>query len=169
MRYNGFTLIEVLVAMTVFALILLVSVSAFVYALDLQRRAFNIQQAEENANFVFESMTKEIRISQIIAPLDNSLCPAMPDAMLTIKNSSDETVRYYLDAGNIIREVNGTKTTINSNTIQFSRFDFCVAGATEQDRRQPRVTILAALQTTATKHQAGIEMQTTLSFRELSD
>ena len=167
MRNYGFTLIEVLVAMTVFALIMLVSVSVFVYALDLQRRAFNLQQGIENANFVLESITKELRISEIAAPFTDDTCPASPMTVLAVTNTAGESIRFFLENGNVIREVNETRTTMNSNTIAFSRFDFCVSGA-ESDVRQPRVTIRAVLKTTNTKNPASVDIQTTLSLRMLS-
>ncbi|MEK7583464.1 MAG: type II secretion system protein [Patescibacteria group bacterium] len=165
MKQYGFTLVEVLVSMMIFSVIMLVSVSSFVYALDLQRRAFNLQQAEENANFILESITKELRVSAITSPLADS-CPV---ATLVIQHPDHGEVEYSLVGTDIHRKVGETDTIMNSNTVKFSRFDFCVAGATTKDSRQPRVMIRLSLTTTNTNRQASVDLQTTLSLRELSN
>ena len=75
-KSGGFTLVEIMVAFLIFSIILTVFSSVFLSSSQLQKKAFNIQQAEENANYILESMAKEIRVSKISGPDTN--CPSSP-------------------------------------------------------------------------------------------
>ncbi len=160
---SGFTLIEILAAIFLFSLLVLVASSAFISFLNLQRRAFNIQQAEENANFVMESMAKEIRVSQIIGP---DACAANT---LNIIHPVNGNITYSLSGNAIHRNVSGTDSVISSNAVQFTNLAFCISGTATGDSIQPRVTIIASLKSTKTSQQAAINFQTTVSQRLLSN
>ncbi|OGN28792.1 MAG: hypothetical protein A3A33_03360 [Candidatus Yanofskybacteria bacterium RIFCSPLOWO2_01_FULL_49_25] len=166
---KGFTLVELLVAILLVSIIMTIGASVFVQALDLQRRAFNIQQAEENASFVLEAMAKEIRVGVVTVPVSDSDCPATPSATLTITHPVNGTVSYSLVDTDIHRIVNGVDTVMNSNSVQFVRLSFCVTGVGVGDSKQPRITVIASVRSTATKQQITADIQTTISQRALSD
>lgn len=151
----------------IFSLLMVLMSGVFVSSLDLQRRAFNIQQAEENANFVLEAMAKEIRVSQIGGPDTN--CPTTPAATLSITHPVNGNITYSLSGNVIHRNVNGTDSVMSSNTVEFTRLSFCISGTPTKDQKQPRVTIIASLRSTKTKQQATIDIQTTVSQRYLSN
>ncbi len=163
----GFTLIELLVATFIFGIIMVIVGSAFVNSINLQRRALNIQQAQENANFVLEVMAKEIRVAQINTA--DTSCPATPANTLNVTHPVNGTIIYSLSNGKIHRNVNGVDSKISSNTVEYTRLQFCISGTTSLDDRQPRVTIIASVKSVKTKQQATIDFQTTLSQRTLSD
>lgn len=164
---SGFTLVETMVVSLLFSVIMVLMGGAFVSSLDIQRRAFNIQQAEENAGFVLESIAKEIRVSQIGGP--DTACPAAPATTLSLIHPVNGNITYTLSANAIHRNVNGVDTIISSNTVQFTRLQFCISGTPIDNRQQPRVTIMGSLRSTKTKQQATIDFQTTLSQRFLSN
>ncbi len=163
----GFTLIEILTAFLIFSIILTVFSSVFLSSSKLQKGAFNIQQAEENANYILESMAKEIRVSKISGPDTN--CPSSPATSLSITHPVNGNIVYSLNGTSVQRTVGGTATTISSNTIEFTRLQFCISGTPIGDQKQPRVTILASIRSKKTQQQAGIDIQTTVSQRFLSD
>ena len=150
-----------------FSVVLVLMGGIFVGSLELQRRAFNLQQAEENAGFTLESMAKEIRVSQIAGP-DNA-CPGAPATILNLTHPINGAVTYSFSGNAIHRTVNGVDSVISSNTVQFTRLQFCISGTPVDDRQQPRVTIIGSLRSTKTKQQATIDFQTTLSQRFLSN
>lgn len=162
-KQNGFTLVETVVALLIFAILMTIVGSAFVNALNLQRRAFNIQRAVENSNFIVESMAKEIRVSQINGP--DSGCPASPGSSLSINHPVNGSVTYGLSGTSIIRNGN----VINSNDVEFTSLKFCVSGTPANDQRQPKVTIIAGIKSLDTSQQAVINVQTTVSQRFLSN
>ena len=164
-KNTGFTLIETLAAIWIFSVVMVLMSGIFVTFLDLQRRAFNLQQAEENVSFVLESMAKEIRVSQIAGPDTN--CPDSPAASLNITHPVNGNITYSLSDGAIHRNVGGTDSVINSNSVQFTRLAFCISGTANDDNIQPRVTISGAVRSVKTRQQAIIDFQTTLSQRPL--
>lgn len=164
---EGFTLAETIITLFIFSVLVTIIASTFISALDIQRRAFNIQQVEENANFILEAMAKEIRVSTLGTPDTN--CPSSPVASLSITHPVNGSVAYSLSGTDLIRTVNGIQTTVNSNVVQFSYLKFCVSGNTNPDQKQPRVTIIAQIKSANTKKQATIDIQTTLSQRLLQE
>jgi len=164
---SGFTLVEMMVAFLIFSIILTIFSSVFLSSSQLQKRAFNIQQAEENANYVLESMAKEIRVSKISGPDSN--CPSSPASTLSITHPVNGNIVYSLNGTSVQRTVGGTVTTISSNTVDFTRLQFCISGTPTEDKKQPRVTILASIRSKKTQQQASVDIQTTVSQRFLSD
>lgn len=163
----GFTLAETLVTVLIFSIIVIIIGGTFASVLDTQRRAFNIQEIEENSNFLLEAMAKEIRVSTINSP--DSDCPVSPATVLDITHPVNGSIRYSLSGTAVQRTVNGAITTISSNLVEFTRLQFCISGTGATDQKQPRVTILAGIRSANTKQQATIDVQTTLSARLLQE
>ena len=164
----GFTLIETLLVILLFSVLVVLMGGVFVGSLDLQRRAFNLQQAEENASFVLETMAKEIRVSQIAGP-DTPNCQFSPTPTLSITHPINGNIVFSLSNNSVHRNVNGRDSVISSNTVHFTRLGFCISGASVNDNRQPRVTIVAELRSVKSRQQATIQFQTSLSQRFLSN
>lgn len=166
---KGFTLIEMLVAMTVFSILVILVGTVFVHMLNLQRKAVNIQQTEENATFVLESMIKELRVSVIAPEVTDSNCPTSIDTTLSITNQDGDAVRYYLEDGYVVRELNGIKYTISSNVVTFQYLGFCISGALTGDGKQSRITLLAKVKNTSSDQQSAFDIQVSISPRYLND
>lgn len=164
---SGFTLVEMMAAFMIFSIILTVFSSVFLISSKVQKRAFNIQQADENANYILESMAKEIRVSKISGPDTN--CPSSPASTLSIAHPINGNIVYSLSGTAVQRTVNGTITTVSSNTVDFTRLQFCISGTPIGDQKQPRVTLVASIRSKKTQQQATVDIQTTISQRFLSD
>jgi len=163
----GFTLVEIITAFLIFSIILTVFSAVFLSSSSVQKKAFNIQQAQENAGFVLESMAKEIRVSKISGPDPD--CPSSPAASLDITNQYDQYVTYSLSEGAVRRTVDGVGSIISSNTVEFTRLRFCILGTLVGDGKQPRVLIIAGIRSKKTQQQASVDVQTLVSQRFLSD
>jgi prepilin-type N-terminal cleavage/methylation domain-containing protein len=59
---NGFTLLEMIVAVGIFAVAAVIAVGALVRITGLNRQAQTLQTAMNNAGFALESMSREIRV-----------------------------------------------------------------------------------------------------------
>ena len=166
MRQRGSTLLEVLIAIFVFAIIMVIATSVFVYSLNLQRRAFNLQKVQENVNYALDLMAKEIRVSTISAGSDNVNCST--SSPLTITHPDFGSIQYYLSGANLMR-VGSTSAQINSTAVEFISFSCSVKGTATADGLQPRVTIKAKAQSVVSNQQVSMEVQTTITPRVLSD
>lgn len=166
-RFAGFTLVETLTTVTIFSLVVVIFGAVFAQAINIQRRAFNMQQVSENAQFVLESMAKEIRYSQIAGASNN--CPSGSTTSLSIIHPVNGAVTYALSGTAIQRTVGGNQTLVSSNTVEFVSLRFCLQGIEGGDQRQPRVTILAKARSRNALQQETIDLQTTVSQRLLND
>ena len=61
-KNNAFTLIELMVATTIFTIVMLMGVGSLVTSSNSAKRAQKLQIAVDNVNFAMESMTREIRM-----------------------------------------------------------------------------------------------------------
>ncbi|OGZ33754.1 MAG: hypothetical protein A2Y98_03225 [Candidatus Portnoybacteria bacterium RBG_19FT_COMBO_36_7] len=159
---KGFTLIEVLVATAIFVTVLMVTVSIFLMAIKNQRRSFEIQNLQDNARFIIERMSKEIRMGEFkdvdVGEGENK--------NLSIFNQENKPIKYQFHAdGNIKRNDEsepGTPQPINSSQVKVTGKFYLV----NVDDKQPRVTINMTLTpVTETTNSPKITVQTTITMR----
>lgn len=163
----GFTLVEILTTALIFSLVVTVFSSTFISSSRLQKHAFNIQQVQENASYILESMAKEIRVSKISGPDTN--CPSSPASNLVIDHPINGRIVYSLSSSAVHRNVNTQDSIISSNAVEFTRLQFCISGTAIGDGKQPRVTILASIRSKNALQRASMDIQTTVSQRFLTD
>lgn len=166
MKENGFTLIELIVAVFVFSILVFMAGGTFVGALAVQKRALNIKKAEENAKFILELMAREIRVANPITTADTG-CPGV--SSFSFRHPVNGTIEYFLSGSQVHRRVNGIDTVISSPDADVSRLSFCVSGNGSNDDRQPRVTVILGLKAVNAAEADAFDLQTTVSQRVLSD
>jgi prepilin-type N-terminal cleavage/methylation domain-containing protein len=167
---QGFSLIELLIAATVFTFVASGVTGLFVGALNIQRRATNIQRIEENALFVLESVAREIRVSRVTSG-DTVCVPLDPvgTRTLTIEHPVNGIVTYQYrtlaGTGSITR--NGEAMT--ADDVSVTAFAFCVSGS-GADNEQTRVTMPITLESVDGPANARAEtsLQTTVISRDLT-
>lgn len=159
MKQKGFTLIEMLTAMSIFVLVSGLLLGLFFSSLNLQRRAFSSRDLQDNAKFILDLMSKEIRTGADFSLLGTEL---------RFTNDRGVSVRYGL-SGAAIQRWNGVSyETLTSTTANVNRLDFLLFGQGANDG-QPRVTIILKINPTANLPAPSLETQTTISSRELDD
>lgn len=156
---KGFTLIELLVAMSVFIIVIMVVLGLFSAAIKAQRKAFAMQDAQENARFLMEFMAKEVRMSTINNSTSTNLILTRPDG---------STVIYAIIGGKIERTSSLSSGPISSDEVYITG-TFYIEGVDSEDGLQPKLTIALKIKTTGTKveERAEINIQTTLCQRNL--
>ena len=166
----GFTLVETLVAMAAFAILVTLVGGVMIGALGVQQRAAAVQQVEENASFILETMAKEIRVATLTST-EAADCSASTLQFTRIDpvTTASQDVQYRLSGTDLQRTVNGTATIINTSAIQFTNLRFCILGRGISDHLQPRITIIASVKTKDANQSATMDIQTTLSQRFLND
>lgn len=167
---RGFSLVELLVAASVFTFVMIGVSQLFAQAMDLQRRASGYQKIQENALFVLESIAREVRVSEIQGASGCS-------STLTIEHPTNGTVEYSLEAdvtgkiGTITRSSTangGGAQLITSADVSVAKLQFCISGA-EIDNEQARVTIPVTFQAVSGKAvgRVAVSLQTTIVSRDL--
>ncbi len=158
---RGFTLIEVMVAVTIFAIVMMVGVGALLSLVATNKRAQAINSVMNNLNAALEDMSRTIRVGTTYH-CETSPTPPPPATLAVTKDCSggsgkllafesaegdpndptDQWV-YRLNGTQLERSTsagaNGTWVAITAPEVSVTSFDFYVIGSTRSDGVQPRV------------------------------
>ncbi|MDD2753087.1 MAG: prepilin-type N-terminal cleavage/methylation domain-containing protein [Candidatus Portnoybacteria bacterium] len=163
---NGFTLIELLVAMAIFSVVILTAVSIFTVGMGGTKKIFGQQAVQESGRFILESISKEIRMSEVNG-LNGTLLASLPDglsgpyASLRIINADKQTIDYIFNEAD--KQVSRAGSVLNPNDINASGKFYLL----KNGNLQPRITVILGLASkTEEKYRAAINLQTTASSRE---
>lgn len=191
-KLKGFTLIEILVSLSVFTVVITIAVGAFLSLLGASKGVQGEQSVMTTLTFVLDSMTREIRTGKSYYCNTRSALTGAPAASSTVRDcengsdglsiiesgssitagASSKRVAYYFDSTNnsIMRRVgNGTPQSIVSDGISISDAQFFVTGTdrlspANSNINQPTVTIVIEAQD---ETGATSTLQTTVTQREL--
>lgn len=163
MKQQGFTLIEIIVAIGIFTAVITMALATFLNISNIQRKAGALRATNDNLNFALEVMSREIRSGKDYC---DSLCSA---SSFNFTNSQDETIVYKLNNFSIERSVNGeTFLSLTSPEIKIDNLTFIVMGESAGDKKQPRVTIILNGSSVDPKiAELKLNIQTTVSQRRL--
>jgi len=150
-KKRGYTLVELIVAVGLFALIMLLASGAYLMMISLNRHAQGIATGINNLSFAVETMTRDIRTGTAYScgqSLGLGDCEN-GGSSFTFKNSNDVEVTYMRgvqegtngSVGDITQ--NGAILTDPSvNITDITGLVFYVTGTSKTDGEQPRVTIV---------------------------
>lgn len=170
-REDGLTLIELLMAMSLFALTSTVIVAVFLSMVSGHRRSLNAITLDNAAYIAIETIAKEIRTGGYFSCTSNC-------EVLSFTNYRGQDVSYKRTInvnGNYQVEktcsgagcASGMVTPSNIN-ISYLKFD--LEGIGRPDNMQSKITIVLTAQTPAgipAKYQRTLNLQTTISSRNL--
>lgn len=158
-KNKGYTMIELLVALSIFVIVVVVVLGLFSTAIKGQRKVISQQNVQENARFLLEFMAKEIRMSTITSGNGTS-------GSLTLIRSDGDSVTYSVVSGKIYRN---SGQVSSDEVMVIGNFYVEGVGAGISDNQQPKVVIALEVQGVGTKaeEQSKINIQTTLSQRNL--
>lgn len=176
---GGFTLIEILISITIFAIVMVVAVGALVTIIDANRKSHSTQLAVNNVNAAVDHMSWEIRngsdyycIDEDGDPItDPNNCDAGDDIQAFGFKASDGSDRQYkLVNGRIQRIINDGDTlqtadlTSHAEEVTISKLNFSLMGNGED--AQPAVTItVEGIAGVNEKTDSHFNIQTTVSER----
>ncbi len=172
--YSGFSLIEVLVSVSLFVIIIMSATEIFRLVIDGQRNAIASQNVQESLKYFFEVTGKEVRM----AIKNDGSCPGAVGEIfnfstnsygdvLSFKNYYGECVTYQLALDlpsntqrfQIVRDSNSG--FISPRKIQLSDLKFVV-----NNTGQPIVTIrVQASALDDSRFQSQLEIQTSIASR----
>ncbi len=118
---RGTTLVEMMIAFSVFGILIAITVSSFKQSLELQQLSTMLLEAHDSVGLLFEQISREVRTS---GTDERERLSATPDS-ITFMHQDGYEVTYALSGGEITRSVDGQTpepvTSSNAN-IQIERF-----------------------------------------------
>lgn len=188
---KGFTLIEVLVSVSIFAIVMTVATGAVFSIVSANDKTHSLKSVMTNLNFALDSMTRNIRVGTAYRCMDSSKSivsdPTYGDCVTgnvglhftsNITNGTDAGTfpleySFALDSngiGRIYRQFIGpdlSPVPITAQEINITNMKFYVVGSATGDGKQPKMVIVIQgyAGTGATKSSFNIE--TTVSQRSI--
>ncbi|MDD5626689.1 MAG: prepilin-type N-terminal cleavage/methylation domain-containing protein [Patescibacteria group bacterium] len=169
---TGFTVIEMLVAMAVFALALVAICGIFLSITKAQRKNSIDQKVQFEASHALETIAQTVRRYGI----DYSGSINNPASSLVLVRQDKESITFFKGGDNKLKMQIGTAAAENilSNQVKVDDLKFWIVPVTDPfvsggTNEQPRVTIVLSLSqsknTAKPEEQASIRVQTTITQR----
>lgn len=127
---RGFTLIELIVAVTIFIVVVAITSSIFVNSLKTQRQVVALMAANDNASMTLEQMAREIRTGQAFRT--NS-----QHDRLDFINAAGQTAAYAL----VDHAITKNNQPITASNVRVEYLLFNLMGEVPDDGVSTRVTI----------------------------
>ncbi|MES3005216.1 MAG: prepilin-type N-terminal cleavage/methylation domain-containing protein [Patescibacteria group bacterium] len=137
---KGFTLIEIMVAVSIFAVIMVISAGAIISIFDSNRKSQSLRTVMDNVSLTMESMVRNIRfgtnyhcditVGTRTQPLDCFGASGGPS--LEVRSSDGKQIAYYLDDENerIVRTIDGgAEYYLTSEDMNITDLTFWVLGS----------------------------------------
>ena len=176
-KKNGFTLIEMLIAISIFLILLVFGMSALMNAFTVNKRSQAMRSIMDNLSFVMDQMSNDLRTGSDYncGSLNGGSCYNSPQNSIYFKSSSGLVWAYKIKSGGIYKNTNAdvtnsvydillTDSTININ----SNNGFEVYGQNIDPPEQPFVVVrlkgLISYRNTTT----SFLLQTSVSQRNIS-
>jgi len=186
---NGYSLIELMVAVGIFVVVVAVNVNIFINVVKVQKKAIETQNVTDNARYALEVITRELRTLNVSLTEDTTYCtdpacmnlsrgPSYATSTLSFISGSENrlglTVKTYFDplSGSVKFDDDANDASpavdITSPNIEVTGLDFKIKNL--ETSSQPRVTVTLRVQSRNVdpKYANSIILETTISPRQLN-
>ena len=138
---KGYTLIELIVAVGLFALIMTLVSGAFIMMISLDRQTQDVATGIDNLSFALETMTRTIRTGTTYSCNGGGDC-ASGGTTFSVTNTSGTSVSYALSNGVITQN----SVPLTDPSVHVSSLTFYASGTskTPTDYTQPYVTMIVS-------------------------
>ncbi|MDP2665658.1 MAG: prepilin-type N-terminal cleavage/methylation domain-containing protein [bacterium] len=144
-KLRGYTLIELIIATGLFALIMLLASGAYLIMIGLERQTQGIATGIDNLSFAIETMTRDIRTGSTYNCAGLGDCSAGRDSFTFMPSGSGTTVTYALGTqpapNDAIQGITKDGAMLTDPSVDITSLTFYVAGTSKSDNAQPHVTI----------------------------
>lgn len=165
---KGFTLVEILVAVSVFSVVVTSVLGLFVSTFQNQSRSLDKSYLLSNASYVAEYMSRALRMAKKDV---NGLCIPQYDNYSFIAKDHIAFLSYNGQCQEFFVDVNGrlkikiaeAESELLPGNIVVENLSFSVSGESQDDNLQPIVTFELKL----SKGGESLDFQTTVSQRQI--
>lgn len=165
---KGFTIIELMVATSVFLILITLSTGVFIQTLRTQRTLSAVTAANESASQILEQIAREARTGY------NFQASTADTLTFTSTQANNQTVGYKLVGNSVGRCLSVCASdsdfkAITSGDVKMEKLNFIYYGVNPADNAPPRITILMTVGTSKDSA-SNIEtnLETTVSARNVS-
>lgn len=181
-KNKGFTLVELMVSVSIFTVVMFISMGSILTVFDSSRKSQNLRAVMDNLNFTLEAMTRTIRFGKnyhcdaslgvLTSPRDCNFSAGA--SSFSVLDYLDRQVTYELESGRIVRSVStinsGAPYYLTSSDVTIEEMKFYVFGsplyAGGADLFQPQVTIvMSGYAGSKASTRSRFTLQTTVSQR----
>jgi prepilin-type N-terminal cleavage/methylation domain-containing protein len=128
---KGFTVIELLVSMTLFLIVIGAVSGVFIQSLRAQRITAALITVNNNSSLAIEQIVREIRTGFNFCPTSGT--DVCSDSKLVFTNAFNEKIIYSLVNNSIERSVNGFSEVITAEDINIKKLAFKWRGNSSGD------------------------------------
>jgi prepilin-type N-terminal cleavage/methylation domain-containing protein len=153
---RGFSLVEMVVSVALFAVVMLVSVGALLSLVEANRKARTLESVMNNLNISLDSMVRAARMGStyncggtLIPPSTGADCPVGDDLFSFAPYGSDSSQQnersvYFFQDARLYRSQNGGTDSIpiTAPEIEIEDVKFYVIGTEPGDIVQPKVVVV---------------------------
>ena len=158
-RSKGFTIVELLVSMSLFSIIVGIASGVFIQSMRAQRAVVALSAAVSNAQLTIEQMAREIRIGENFS---------LSGGELNFTNAKGESIIYRLGAEKIERGVNGNFGPLTAENVSVKNLGFVLSGNLPDDGQPPKITLIMQIGTKGSQvENSMINLQVSVSSRVL--
>jgi prepilin-type N-terminal cleavage/methylation domain-containing protein len=172
---RAFTLVEVMVSVSIFSMVMLISTGAVFSIVEANKKAHSIKSVMTNLNFALESMSRDIRVGSNYRCDDGTDCVSPGGTAFKFRANRDvngdgtvnlaDEVTYSRSGSRIMRQVNGQLAfAITASEITVTNLRFYVSG-TASGGDQPRVTTVIQGYSGTSTTRSDFNINTTISQR----
>ena len=175
---RGFTLVEMIVAVALFAIVMTVATGAIFTIVNANRSAQSLNSVITNLNFAIESMLRDIRTginydctANPVDPTPHN-CATSGNSAISFINSNADNIQYTLSSsGAIIKTVAAADSSgpITAPEVHIETLEFYVDGAeSATPNQQPHVLVRIKGYAGGSKNISHFDIQTYVSQRVLN-
>ena len=167
---KGFTLIELMTAVSIFAIVLTISMGSIIGIFDANRKSRALKSVMSNLNLAVESMSKEMRFGKNYHCGSGSVttpqnCSSGATLMSFLANEGEQ-ITNNLSGNSIVRQIDGgSSIAITAPEVFIDDLTFYTLGAGITDTLQPKVLMKIKAHAGSGKGRTDLTLQTVVSQR----
>lgn len=186
-KQRGFTLIEMLISISLFTIVVTIAFGALMTIMSASNKAKTIKIVVNNLNLAIESMSREIRTGSYYNCITASNtyefgdgegeedCDLKEGNVLVFKAENGDTVAYYLNTSTnqimVYRKPDGvtagTRNSLTGDDVEVEKLQLAVKGTEKGDNIQPRVLLVLKGAIRQVNVASEFNIQTTISQRKI--
>jgi len=175
-RRDGFTIVELMVALSVFIIVMTISMGSILSVFDANRKSRNLRTVIGNLNLAVESMSKEMRYgrnyhcSSTTSPgtLTATQNCAGGGPLMSFLSTDNAQVTYRFNGPRIEKSIGaGAYTALTAPEVIIDDLTFYTTGTVAGDGSQPKTIMIIRSHAGTGKGRSDFIIQTLVSQRRL--